>query len=154
MFKVYSIRIATAAALGALSVLWGAAWAEQAPQAGAAATLEVKVLEAQVPPRSDQENRAEVLYRMKVISVLHSSIRVKPGDTIIVRASASGIEALDQNLKPRGWIGTAYLNPDPTAVGPDARSRFVGAANGDSFAELPPTPPSVRWIEYPREGTK
>ena len=144
----HSMRIVTIAALCALSALWGAVWAEPAPQAGAAATLEVKVLEAQY------QAGHEAIYRMEVISVLRSRLRVKPGETILVRSRVANPEALDQGLKPRDWIGTAYLNPDPTAVGPDARSRFVGAANGDSFAELPPTPPSVRWIEYPREGTK
>ena len=148
MFKFDAIRIATIAALGALSVLWGAVWAESSPPTGAAATLEVKVLEAQ--PSTGNE----ALYRMEVISVLQSSIRVKPGDSIRVRSRLAGPEAPDQSLKPRGWIGTAYLNPDPRATGPEAHFQFVGAANGDSFAELPPTPPSVRWIEYPREGTE
>jgi hypothetical protein len=148
MFKLDAIRIVTIAALGALSVQWGAVWAEPSPSKGAAATLEVKVLEAQ--PSTGNE----ALYRMEVISVLQSSIRVKPGDSIRVRSRLAGPEAPDQGLKPRGWIGTAYLNPDPRATGPEARFQFVGAANGDSFAELPPTPPSVRWIEYPREGTE
>ncbi|MCK7578112.1 MAG: hypothetical protein MZV65_21800 [Chromatiales bacterium] len=148
MFKLDAIRIATIAALGALSVQWGAVWADQSPPTGVAAKLEVKVLEA------PQQTGYEALYRMEVISVLRSSIRVKPGDSIRVRSRLAGPDALDQGLKPRGWIGTAYLNPDPRATGPEARFHFVGAANGDSFAELPPTPPSVRWIEYPREGTE
>jgi hypothetical protein len=148
MFKLDAIRIVTIAALGALSVQWGAVWADQSPPTGVAAKLEVKVLEAQ--PSTGNE----ALYRMEVISVLRSSIRVRPGDSIRVRSRLAGPEAPDQGLKPRGWIGTAYLNPDPRATGPEARFQFVGAANGDSFAELPPTPPSVRWIEYPREGTE
>lgn len=148
MFKFNAIRIATIAALGALSVLWGAVRADQSPPTGAAAMLEVKVLEA------SPQTGNEALYRMEVISVLQSSVRVKPGDSIRVRSRLAGPDAPDQSLKPRGWIGTAYLNSDPRATGSDARFQFVGAANGDSFAELPPTPPSVRWIEYPREGTK
>jgi hypothetical protein len=148
MFKFEAIRITAIATLGALSVLWGTVRADQSPPTGAAATLEVKVLEA------PQQTGYEALYRMEVISVLRSSIRVKPGDSIRVRSRLAGPDALDQGLKPRGWIGTAYLNPDPRATGPEARFQFVGAANGDSFAELPPTPPSVRWIEYPREGTE
>ena len=148
MFKFEAIRITAIATLGALSVLWGTVRADQSPPTGAAATLEVKVLEAQ--PSTGNE----ALYRMEVISVLRSSIRVKPGDSIRVRSRLAAPDALDQGLKPRGWIGTAYLNPDPRATGPEARLQFVGAANGDSFAELPPTPPSVRWIEYPREGTE
>ena len=148
MFKFDAIRIVTFAALGALSVLWGAVWADQSPPTGAAATLEVKVLEAQ-PQTGD-----EALYRMEVISVLQSSIRVKPGDIIHVRSRLASWNTPDQGLKPRGWIGTAYLNPDPRATGPEARFQFVGAANGHSFEELPPTPPSVRWIEYPRQGAE
>lgn len=153
MLQIYSLRIATLAALGALSVLCGAAWAEQAPAVGAAATLEVKVLEAQVAPDSGQGERDAVLYQMQVISVLRSTIRVKPGDTIVVRSHALSKEALDQGLRPRGWIGTAYLNPDPNASGPEARWQFV-IANGTGLEDLPPTPPSVKWIEYPREGAK
>jgi hypothetical protein len=148
MFKFNAIRVTIIAALGALSVLWGAVWAESSPSKGAAATLEVKVLEVQ-PSTGD-----EALYRMEVISVLQSSIRVKPGDIIRVRSRLAGPDVPDQSFKPRGWIGTAYLNPDPRATGPEAHFQFVGAANGDSFAELPPTPPSLRWIEYPREGTE
>ena len=148
MFKFDAIRITTIAALGALSILWGAVRAEPSPPTGAAATLEVKVLEVQ--PTTGNET----LYRMEVISVLQSDIRVKPGDSIRVRSRLTGPEALNQILKPRGWIGTAYLNSDLRATGPAARFQFVGAANGNSFEELPPTPPSVRWIEYPREGTE
>ena len=148
MFKLTVIRITTIAALSALSVLWGAVWADQSPTTRVAAKLEVKVLE---PP---QQTGYEALYRMEVISVLQSDIRVKPGDIIRVRSRLAGPEAPYQGLKPRGWIGTAHLNPDPKATGPEARFQFVGAANGDSFEELPPTPPSVRWIEYPREGAE
>ncbi len=151
MLQVYSIRIATLAALGAWSVLCGAASAEQAP--GAAATLEVKVLEAQVAPDSGQGERDEVRYQMEIISVLRSTLRVKPGDTIVVRAHAVSKEAVDQGLRPRGWIGTAYLNPDPKASGPEARWQFV-EATGNGFEDLPPAPPSATWIEYPREGAQ
>ncbi|MCK7581784.1 MAG: hypothetical protein MZV65_43285 [Chromatiales bacterium] len=148
MFQFDSIRIATIAVLGALSVLWGTAWADQSSPTRVAAKLEVKVLEA------PQQTGYEVFYRMEVISVLQSGIRVKPGDIIRVRSRIASQDALDQGLKPRGWIGTAYLNPDPRATGPEVRFQFVGAANGNSFEDLPPTPPSVRWIEYPREGAE
>jgi len=152
MFQVHSIRIATVAALGVLLVLWGDARAVQEPKAGAAEALEVRVLEAQVPP--GQGERYEVLYRMEVLSVLRSSSsRVKPGDTIVVRSYALSKEALDRGfvgpkvpaLLAPGWIGAAYLNPDPKAGGPEARRQFAIAANGDSFVENPPGPPSLRW---------
>jgi hypothetical protein len=144
MFLGHSIRIATVAALGVLLVLWGDARAGQELKAGAAETLEVQVLEAQVPP--DQGERSEVLYRMKVLSVLRSSpSRVKPGDTIAVRA-----DALSNIALAPGWIGVAYLNPDPKASGPEARRQFI-AAGGDSFRENPPTPPSATYTR-PGEG--
>jgi hypothetical protein len=144
MFLRHSIRIATVVALGVLLVLWGDARAEQGLKAGAAEKLEVQVLEAQVPP--DQGERSDVLYRMKVLSVLRSSpSRVKPGDTIAVRADASSNIALAP-----GWIGVAYLNPDPKASGPEARRQFI-AAGGDSFRENPPTPPSATYTR-PGEG--
>lgn len=148
MFTLHSTPIATLAALGVLSILWGGVWAGPASKAGAAAALEVKVLEAQL------QTGDEALYHMEVISVLHSAIRVKPGDTIRVRSRITRQDAQEPGLKPRGWIGTAYLDPDPRATGPDARFQFVGAANGNSFEELPPTPPSVRWFEYPRENSE
>ncbi|MBK1723689.1 hypothetical protein [Thiocystis violacea] len=154
MFRVYSIRIATFAALGVLSVLWSAMAAGQAPRAGAAATLEVKVLEAQVSPDAGQGERPEAIYRMEVISVLSATIRVKPGDIIMVRTQAPSTAAQDKGLRPRGWIGVAYLNPDPKAGGSEAPSRFVAAANGRSFEDLPPTPPSLKWTEYPRQGAE
>jgi len=138
MFQVHSIRIATVAALGVLLVLWGDARAAQEPKAGAAEALEVQVLEAQMPP--GQGERSEVLYRMEVLSVLRSSpSRVKPGDTIVVRSYASSQDALAP-----GWIGVAYLNPDPKAGGPEARRQFI-AADGDSLVANPPGPPALRW---------
>jgi hypothetical protein len=144
MFLGHSLRIATVAALGVLLVLWGDAWAGQELKAGAAETLEVQVLEAQVAP--DQGERSEVLYRMKVLSVLRSSpSRVKPGDTIGVRADTSSNAALAP-----GWIGVAYLKPDPKARGPKARRQFIAAGNG-SFRENPPTPPSATYTR-PGEG--
>jgi hypothetical protein len=77
MFKIHSIRITTIAALGVLMVLWGNAQAGEDLKAGAAAKLEVRVLEAQVPP--GQGERLDVTYRMEVISVLRSTSGVKPG---------------------------------------------------------------------------
>jgi hypothetical protein len=98
MFRAHSIRIATVAALGVLLVLWGDARAERELKAGAGEALEVQVLQAQVPP--DQGERSEVLYRMKVLSVLRSSpSRVKPGDIIAVRADTPG----EAPLAPGQW---------------------------------------------------
>ena len=85
---------------------------------------------------------------MEVLSTLRSAARVQPGDTIVVRAYARTKEALDRGfvgpkvpaLLAPGWIGTAYLNPDPEASGPEAARQFVIAAHGDSFELLPPTP--------------
>jgi hypothetical protein len=71
MLGAHSIRIATVAALGVLLVLWGDAGAGRGLKTNAGETLEVQVLEAQLPP--DQGERSEVLYRMKVLSVLRSS---------------------------------------------------------------------------------
>ncbi|AFL75281.1 hypothetical protein [Thiocystis violascens] len=150
MFQVQSMRIAMLAALGVLLVLWGSARAEQERKEDAAAALEVKVLEAQVSP--GQGDRDEVLYRMEVISVLRSTVQVTPGDTIVVRADAVSQEALDRGLVgPRvlapGWLGVAYLNPDPKASGPEARRQFTMGANDDSFEDLPQGPPSLRWTQ-------
>lgn len=143
MYQVDSIRIATVAALGLLLVLWGAARAELELKAGAAETLEVQVLEAQVP--SEQGEGYEVLYRMKVLSVLRSSpSRVKPGDVIAVRSSGSSQETLAP-----GWVGVAYLNADPKASGPAAHRRFI-AAHGDGFEENPPGPPALRYRYTPK----
>jgi hypothetical protein len=144
MLGAHSIRIATVAALGVLLGLWGNAPAGRELKADAGETLEVQVLEAQVPP--DQGERSEVLYRMKVLSVLRASpSRVNPGDTIAVRADTASKAAL-----PLGWIGIAHLSPDPKASGPEARRQFI-AAGGDSFKENPPTPPSATYTT-PGEG--
>ena len=150
MFQVQSMRIATLAALGVLLVLWGGARAEQERQEDAAVTLEVKVLEVQVTP--GQGERDAVLYRLEVISVLRSTAQVTPGDTLVVRADALSQEALDRGLVgPRilapGWLGVASLNPDPKASGPEAHRQFTMAANGDSFEDLPPGPPAVKWTQ-------
>ncbi|MBK1720137.1 hypothetical protein [Thiocystis violacea] len=153
MFQVYSIRIATVAALGVLLILWGAAQAGPEMKEDAATALEVRVLEARVSPGAGE--RDEVLYRMEVISVLRSSVRVKPGDTILVRSYALSQEALGQGVEgPRapallaqGWMGVAYLNPDPKAGGSEAGQPFVIAADGDSFEDIPQGPPSLRWTQ-------
>jgi len=137
MFQVHSIRIATVAALGVLLVLWGEAQAVHELKAGATEALEVKVLEAQV--HQGQGERQEVLYRMEVLSVLRSTSRENPGDTITVRSYASN----NETLAP-GWIGVANLNPDPKAGGLDARQQFI-APHGDSFEDVPPGPPSLRF---------
>jgi hypothetical protein len=54
-------------------------------------------------------------------------------------------------LEP-GWIGTAYLDPDPQASDADAARQFVIAAHGDSFVEMPPGPPSLEYSVMPPEG--
>ena len=42
-----------------------------------------------------------------------------------------------------GWIGVAYVNPDPKASGSEARRQFAIAVDGDgdSFVEERPGPP-------------
>jgi hypothetical protein len=143
MFQIDSMRIASVAALGMCLVLWGAARAEQEPKAGAAETLEVQVLDAQVSP--EQAERYEVLYRMKVLSVLRSSpSRVKPGDIIAVRSYGSS----NETLAP-GWIGVASLNPDPKASGPETHRGYI-AADGGGFRENPPGPPALRYWYTPK----
>ena len=87
-----------------------------------------------------------------MLSVLRPSpSRVKPGDTIVVRSYALSKEALDRGvvgpkvpaLLAPGWIGVAYVNPDPNASGPEARRQFAIAVDGDgdSFVEERPGPP-------------
>jgi hypothetical protein len=160
MFKVPSIRITTIAALGVLLVLWGNVQAGQDLKAGAPTKLEVRVLEAQVPP--GQGERYDVIYRMEVISVLRSRSRVEPGDTIVVRSYALSKEAMERGvvapdvpaLLAPGWLGIAYLNPDPKAGGPNAGLQFAIAANGDSFEDIPPGPPSLKWTEEVEVGAE
>ena len=156
MFQVRSSRITTAAAFGLLMALWGGAQAEQGLQSSAAAAFEVRVLEAQVPPDTGQGERYSVTYRMEVMSVLRSKTRVKPGETIVVRSYGLSNASPDSGAKAptllsRGWMGVAYLAPDPNAAGPDAGLQFVVAAEGDSFADLDPAPPSATWIEYQKQ---
>ncbi|HYN79438.1 MAG TPA: hypothetical protein VES73_16770 [Lamprocystis sp. (in: g-proteobacteria)] len=117
----------------------------QRPKAGATEALEGQVLEAQVP--QGQGERHAVLYRMEVRSVLRSTSRVNPGDTITGRSHALGKEPLAP-----GWIGVANLNPDPKAGGPEARRQFI-ATQGDSFEDVPPGPTSLRFTPYtPKVG--
>ncbi|WP_296805782.1 hypothetical protein [Thiocapsa sp.] len=157
MLQVHLIRIATVAALGVLLALSLSARAGQGLKDAAAAELEVRVLEAQAP--TGQGERSEVLYRMEVISVLRSTSPVQPGDTITVRSYALSQEALDrgvagpQVLAP-GWLGVAYLNPDPAAAGAEAGRQFAIAADGDSFKDIPPGPPSLKWTEQVEVGAE
>ncbi|MGB5736590.1 MAG: hypothetical protein WBM40_19340, partial [Thiohalocapsa sp.] len=102
----------------------------------AADVLEVKVLDAQVQ-RGDGE-RFDVSYRMEVLSVIRAASRVQPGETIAVRTYGQSTQALE-----RGWMGTAYLNPDRQAASPDGGRQFVLAAPGESLVDLPPAPPSL-----------
>jgi hypothetical protein len=154
MFHVHSIRTATVAALGVLLILWGDTRAAPERTAGAAETLEVQVLKAQVPPGQGE--------RYEVLSVLHSSpSRVKPGDTIVVRSYVLSKAALDRGvvgpkvpaLLTPGWIRVAYVNPDPKASGPEARRQFATAIDGNSFVEDRPGPPSLRYTpSTPKAG--
>lgn len=149
MFQLRSIRLGPLAALGLLLALGGNARAEQGLQADAPTALEIRVLEAPRMPAAPQGERYDVLYRMEVISVLRSSTRVKPGDTILVRAyaapqGATDTEARGPAMLTPGWIGVAYLAPDTKTGGP---GQFVAAAGGDSFENLAPAPPSLRWTQ-------
>ena len=166
MSKTRSVRYVAIAILGVLSLLCGWAGAVLPPdaveglKADAAEVLEVKVLEVQVP--QSQEERFDVFYRMEVLSVLRSASRVQTGETITVRAYGLSKEALERGyvgpkvptLLERGWIGTAYLNPDPQATGPDAGRKFVIAAQGDGFVKLPPGPPSLRFTPTPQDADR
>jgi len=131
-----TIRCATIAALALLAILWGQAGAVPPPDAEE--VLEVKVLDAQV--YQGQGERFDVLYRMEVLSVLHSTSRVEPGETVMVHSYGQSKDAL-----ARGWIGTAYLNRDPKSAGPGDGRQFVIAGPGESMEELPPGPPSATW---------
>lgn len=153
MFQVRSSRITTAVACGLLLALWGSARAEQGLQSSASAAFEVRVLEAQTPPDTGQAERYPVTYRMEIMSVLRSKTRIKPGETIVVRSYGLNNASPDSGAKAptrlsRGWMGVAYLAPDPSAAGPDAGLQYVVAAEGDSFADFDPAPPSATWIEY------
>jgi hypothetical protein len=158
------IRYAGIAVLGLVAILAAKVGAVLPPdaveglKADAQAVLEVKVLEVQTA--ADPAERFDVVYRMEVISVLRSTTRVKPGETIQVRSYGVSQALLDRGfvgpkipalLEP-GWIGTAYLDPDPQASGADAERQFVIAAHGDSFLEMPPGPPSLKYIVMPPEG--
>jgi hypothetical protein len=129
-----SIRYAAIAALGVLAILWGQAGA--APPPDAADVLEVKVLDAQV--HQGQGERFDVVYRMEVLSVLRSSTRVQPGETITVHSYGQSNE-----VRERGWMGTAYLNRDRKGPSPGAGLQFVVAAQGEGLVDLPSTPPSA-----------
>ena len=142
MFGTYSIRCATIAALGLLTILSGQAGA--APDA--ADVLEVKVLDAQV--QQGEGGLFDVSYRMEVLSVIHAASRVQPGETITVRAYGQRNQALEQ-----GWMGTAYLNLDRKVAGPGGGRQFVLAAPGEGLVKLPPASPSLTFTrEVPTGG--
>ena len=158
------IRSTGIAAVGLLAILAGKVGAVLPPDAieglktDAQAVLEVKVLEVQTA--ADPAERFDIVYRMEVVSVLRSTMRVEPGETIRVRSYGVSQALLDRGfvgpkipalLEP-GWIGTAYLDPDPQASGPDAGRQFTIAAHGDSFVELPPGPPALKYSVMPPEG--
>jgi hypothetical protein len=156
-------RFARVAMLALFAALAGQAAAVLPPdavdklKANAKVVLEVKVLDVVAP--AVPVDRFDVFYRMEILSVLRSSAQVHPGDTIRVRSYGVSQALLDQGfvgpkvpaLLNRGWIGTAYLDPDPQASGSNARSQFVIAADGDSLVELPPGPPSLQYTVMPGE---
>ena len=158
------VRYTGLAVFGLLAILAGKVGAVLPPdaveglKANAQAVLEVKVIEAQ--SAADTGERFDVVYRMEIISVLRSTMRVEPGETIQVRSYGVSQALLDRGfVGPKipaplksGWIGTAYLDPDPQASGVDAERQFVIAAHGDSFVELPPGPPSLEYSVMPSEG--
>ncbi|QVL50415.1 MAG: hypothetical protein KFB96_08285 [Thiocapsa sp.] len=164
MTRIRSMRTTAIAVFGLLAILAGKVGAVLPPdaveglKADAQAVLEVKVLEVQTA--ADPAGRFDVVYRMEVISVLRATTRVEPGETIRVRSYGVSQALLDRGfvgpkipalLEP-GWIGTAYLDPDPQASGADAERQFTIAAHGDSFVELPPGPPSLKYSVMPSEG--
>lgn len=161
-----SIRYTTIAILALLAILVGKASAVLPPdaveglEANAQAVFEVKVLEVQVPP--DPTERFDIHYRMEIISVLRATAPLQPGEIIQVRSYGVSQALLDQGfvgpkspalLEP-GWVGTAYLDPEPRASGPESARQFVIAAHGDSFVALPPGPPSLRYRVMPAEGER
>jgi hypothetical protein len=158
------MRSTVIAVFGLLAILTGKVGAILPPdaveglKADARAVLEVKVLE--VETAANTAERFDVVYRMEVISVLRSTTRVQPGETIRVRSYGVSQALIDRGfvgpaiptlLEP-GWIGTAYLDPDPQASGPDAGRQFTIAAHGDSFVEVPAGPPSLEYSVMPPEG--
>lgn len=157
------IRSTGIAAVGLLAILAGKVGAVLPPDAveglktDAQAVLEVKVLEVQTA--ADPTERFDVVYRMEVVSVLRSTMRVESGETIRVRSYGVSQALLDRGfvgpkipaLLAPGWIGT-YLDSDPQASGVDVERKFVIAAHGDSFVELPPSPPSLKYSVMPPEG--
>jgi hypothetical protein len=168
MFPTRLIRYTGIAVLGLLAILTGKVGAVLPPdaveglKADAQAVLEVKVLEVQ--SAAAPAERFDVVYRMEVISVLRSSTRVEPGEIIQVRSYGVSQALLENGfvgpkvpalLEP-GWIGTAYLDPDPQASGAEAEAerQFVIAAHGDSFEDLPPGPPSLEYSVMPPEGER
>jgi len=83
-----------------------------------------------------QGERFDVLYRMEIISVLRSTSRVQPGETVTVRSYGLGKEA-----RERGWIGTAYLNRDPKASGPGRRTPVRDRRTRQQLGGSPPGAP-------------
>ena len=164
MLATRLIRSTAIAVVGLLAILAGKVGAVLPPdaveglKADAQAVLEVKVLEVQTA--ADPAERFDVVYRMEVISVLRATTRVEPGETIRVRSYGVSQALLDRGfvgpkipaLLETGWIGTAYLDPDPQASGADAERQFTIAAHGDSFVEMPPGPPSLEYSIMPSEG--
>ncbi|SDX62642.1 hypothetical protein [Thiocapsa roseopersicina] len=158
------IRSTGIAAVGLLAILAGKVGAVLPPdaveglKANAQTVLEVKVIEAQ--SAADTGERFVVVYRMEVVSVLRSTMRVEPGEIIRVRSYGVSQALLDRGfvgpkipaLLVPGWIGTAYLDSDPQASGADVERQFVIAAHGDSFVELPPGPPALQYSVMPPEG--
>ncbi|MBK1646216.1 hypothetical protein CKO25_16495 [Thiocapsa imhoffii] len=162
MLRIGSLPYPLIALLGVCVLLVGHVGAVLPPDAveelkdKAQAVLEVKVLEV-IPDETG--GRFAVHYRMNVLSVLRSTIRVKPGDIIEVRSDGIDKTLVDQGfvgpkipeLLEQDWIGTAYLNLDPQASDSADAKQFVIAAYGDSFVTLPPGPPSLRYRVMPTD---
>ena len=160
------MRTTAIAVFGLLAILGGKVGAVLPPdaveglKANAQAVLEVRGIEVQTA--ADPAERFDVVYRMEVISVLRSTMRVESGEIIRVRSYGVSQALLDRGfvgpkipalLEP-GWIGIAYLDPDPQVSGPDAGRQFTIAAHGDSFVEMQPGPPSLEYTVMPSEGER
>ncbi|NCA73065.1 MAG: hypothetical protein EOM91_24035, partial [Sphingobacteriia bacterium] len=96
------IRSTGIAAVGLLAILAGKVGAVLPPDAveglktDAQSVLEVKVLQVETPPSPAE--RFDVLYRMEILSVLRSTVRVKPGETIQVRSYGVSQALLDSGF--------------------------------------------------------
>ncbi|NCA72415.1 MAG: hypothetical protein EOM91_20590, partial [Sphingobacteriia bacterium] len=102
MTRTRSIRSTLFAVFALLAILAGTVGAVLPPDAveglktDARSVIEVKVIDAQTA--ADTSERFDVLYRMEIISVLRSTVRVKPGETIQVRSYGVSQALLDSGF--------------------------------------------------------